>query len=279
MHTATVPNFLLRYSTNGGQTFSTISTVAADKRMYDWVVPNTVSGQVIVALYRDAISDTNDQPFSIVGVPQNIQVEQVCPTSMTIKCNPINDTLHFNAYLLGDKYMELVGTADTNVVTFPITNAGDAKWISMSAAFSNGLAGSRAIAVQWPGELKNCPQDFDLGVRDLLAPSGGAITSCNGTEQPVTIQLKNEGLNVISGAIINYQVDNDPVITETVPNLSPGQSLDFTFQTPIPLVSNGIIHLRIWSDFPNDLSNFNDTVELNLPVVTQAAVWYFQRVV
>lgn len=271
----TAGNFTLRYSVDSGATFQPITTVGGDRRMFDWTVPNTISGKVVFLVIRGAKRDTSDFPSSIVPIPQNLQVSKVCPDSMTLTWDKINDTLSYDGYLLGNKYMELVGTSNTNSIAFPIQNPADEKWVSVRASYADGLAGRRALAIRWPGQLLNCPQSNDITVRTLLSPGGDAIITCGASELTVTIQVNNEGLNASSGATAYYQVDNDPVVSESIPDIPVNGSVDFSFQTPISLGNNGTLHLKTWVVFPGDVANFNDTLSLTFPVVSEAVDQFF----
>ncbi len=268
-------NFKLSYSTDGGNTFSPITTIGGDRRMFDWTVPNTISGKVYVKVSRGPLSDISDFPCSIVPVPQNLNITKVCPDSMTLAWDKINDTLRYDAYLLGNKYMELKGTTNTNSITFPILNAAMEQWVSVRTSYPDGLTGRRAIAIPWPGQLLNCPQSYDLALHELLSPGGNAIITCGGSSMDITIQVKNEGLNSSTGVIANYQSNNGPVVSEPLPDIPVGGSLDFTFQSPLLLGGNGNIVLKTWIEFPNDLASFNDTLSTSFPVISDGVNQFF----
>ena len=273
----TTANFTLRYSTDGGASFFAITSVSGEKRMYDWTVPNIVSSNIKLLLIRGGKRDTLDFPISIAPVPQNLTIAKVCPDSMTISWDKVNDTLSYDVYMLGAKYMEIIGKADTNQYSFPISNAGLSRWLAVRTSDAYGLNSRRTLAVNWPGELKNCPQSHDLGVRKLLNPGGDAIVSCSANNQDITVRIRNEGLNVSTGAQVSYQVDNNPIVTELQPDIMPGDSLDFSFQTPFIISTDGLIHLKIWTTLANDITNFNDTISLEIPVVAHAVSGVFKE--
>jgi hypothetical protein len=262
--------FTLRYSTDGGQTFFPIGSVAGDRRMYDWTVPNTVTGKFHFLVIRGAKRDTSDLPASIVGIPQNVTVAKVCPDTLFLSFNAVNDSLHYDGFLLGEKHMELKGTADTNWVGVAITNAFQEMWAAVRSSYPDGTAGRRSIAVNWPGGLLNCPQTHDLNAAQLLSPGGNAIVSCGASEIDVTVKVTNDGLNESTGAIINYQVNNDPPVSENLPDIPVGTALDYTFQTPLTLNTNGVVQFRTWITYPSDVVSFNDTITINVPVITEA---------
>lgn len=270
-------NTTLRYSIDNGNSWLPITTITDPaKRYYDWTVPNTVSGEVRMLAIRGSKRDTTDYPLTIARIPQNVVVNKVCPDSITIGwTTPANDTLSYGVYLLGQKYMELRGISDTNFLQLPIQDAGAEQWIAVRANYANGLAGRRSLAVNWPGELKNCPQSDDLGVRELIEPSGEPIVSCGPVNQTVTVRLTNEGMNLIAGATLYYQVNNNVPVSAAVDTILPGAVRMVTFSTPIAITANGPINLKVWSDYAADHVFFNDTLGLSFKATVTAATGYF----
>ena len=269
-------NFTLRYSTDGGETFFPITTLTnqPEARMYDWTVPvDIISERVHIMLIRGAQRDTTALPVTIAPVPAELEVTQVCLDSLTVQWKAINDTLKYEVYLLGDKYMEIVGKTEAaaNQYTMPIQNAGLEKWVSVRAANDYGLAGRRANAIRWPGELKNCPQPFDLGLRGVVSPAGSTIIQCEPTDQTVSVRIVNEGQTPITDAKANYQVNGGSIVSETLPEINPGDTLIHIFSSPISITDNLDLNLLLWVNANDDLVRFNDTLRLRFPVVVQAA--------
>lgn len=261
--------FTLRYSTDGGATFLPMGSVGGDRRMYDWVVPNTISGNIRVLILRGSKRDTSDFASTIAPVPANLHVVKSCPDALTIGWDAVNDTLTYDGFMLGQKYMELKGTSDTNFLALPIVNAGLSQWLSVRSSYPDGLAGRRAIAIQWPGGLLNCPQPSDLATRELISPAGNAIITCGDSELKVGIKLRNEGQLPSSSATAYYQIDNNAAVSESVPTIQPSDSLNFNFQTSYQLPTSGVITLKTWIKLPGDNANFNDTIVRSFSVSTQ----------
>lgn len=263
--------FTLQYTLDNGQSWNSMATVSSERRHYDWQIPqNTVSGQVKILILRGNQSDTTDVPCTIAPVPGNIKVEKVCPDSMSVSWAAV-DSLEYDVYRLGQRYMEIVGHSNNTPFTFPIQNGGAAQWLSIRTADSTGLTGRRARAVRWPGDLKNCPQNNDVALRKLLSPAVDAILQCGGGDLSIAVRIKNEGLNPVSGAIAHYQVDNQPASSELVPEIPVADSIDFVFSTPYYIGINGRLNLKVWLSYPSDNAHFNDTIQRVLPVVSQAA--------
>ncbi len=270
-------NFVLSYSTDNGANWQTITTVVSTARMYDWAVPATISGKVRLQLQRGSSTDTNDQPFSIVPIPQNISFAKVCLDSMTLTWTDVQDTLSYDVYLLGSKYMEIVQSSAVNSATFAITSPQLDKWVSVRSATENGVAGRRAIAVNWPGGLKNCPAPDDLAINVSASPQTDTILACSPVNYSVQVQIKNTGLNLVTDATVNYQFGNQPVVSSALTAIPVGQTLNFTFPNPVLLNGNGNVQVRIWVTYPPDDYIYNDTVAYALVYITNPVSTYFTQ--
>ncbi|MBL7795753.1 MAG: S8 family serine peptidase [Saprospiraceae bacterium] len=273
-------NFTLQYSPDNGALWAQIGTPAGDVRMFDWTVPNTVNGRIRVQINRGGQRDSTDFPLTIAPVPANLQVKQVCPDSMTVAWSRVSDTLRYDVYLLGDKYMEIVGNTADTLFTLPIQNAGREQWFSVRAAGTAGLAGRRAIATSWAGGLKECQQPDDLALKNVLGPTVTDISStvsCSPIPATVSIQVANEGLNPVSGAVANYQLNNAPVVTEPLPDLAPNTSLDFTFTQPILFTQNGQNTLRVWFTYGAEDVFFNDTIVQRYTAIVESTNQFFSE--
>lgn len=258
-----------------GQNWSTIATPAYWQHFYDWTVPqNLVTPNARLRITRNGLSNET-APFNIVRVPAGLSVAKVCPDSMTLSWTPLQDTLSYQVYLLGQKYMEAIGSSSAPSYTFPITNPLTEKWVSVGAYDNDGLKGLRAIALRWPGELKDCQQAFDIGVRTLTDPSPNGVFTCGPIQQSISVMVRNEGLETITGAQIFLKINNQPAISEPLPTLAEGDAHIHTFQQSINLNTNDSLELRIWASFPADQFKWNDTLRLKIPVFTQPATSYF----
>ena len=273
-------NFVLAYSADDGQNWLPIGTTSGGNRRFSWTIPNIISNQVRVQISRDTKSDRNALPVSIVPVPKNLSVEKVCPNEMTVSWTAINDTLSYDVYLLGQKYMDLVGTSDTTVFNIPIQNAGAEQWFSVRARHANGLAGRRAIAIHWAEGLKNCQQPDDVALDQILSPSSQDISSsvsCSPFQTFVKARIVNSGRNPIDGATLNYQLDNEAIVTETLPLIDSGATLDFSFMQQLNIDKNGLHILRLWSTYANEDVLFNDTLTSSFIAVVSPENMFFQE--
>lgn len=271
--------FVLRYSVDNGATFlPIIGNLNGATRWLDWKVPATVlSDKVRFTVIRGAFRDTSDFAFTIAPALKNVAVAKVCPDSMTLSWDKVNDTLDYRVYLLGEKYMDPVGVAvNTNSFTFAIKDPQLEKWVA-AAPQPIDNAGKRSLAIRWEGGLKNCAQPEDVAVkRSTLLPD--AIVRCDAGDQLVTVQVVNEGQNILSAPVLHYQLNSEPPVSETLPDLAPGDTLRYSFQKGIFVdATTKKIDLKIWSDYPGDDYRFNDSLVFSIPVVAQSSGPYVEN--
>ncbi|MCS6928545.1 MAG: S8 family serine peptidase [Saprospiraceae bacterium] len=272
--------FSLQYSLDDGQTWLPIQTVGGDKRMHDWIVPKVVSAQVRVRVLRGHQHDMSELPLSIVPVPTGLKVERVCLDSATLSWAPINDTLQYDVYLLGEKYMEIVSTTTVPWATIPITNVGQEMWFSVRASNPSGLAGRRAVAISWKGGLLNCPQPHNLALNAILSPQKSdieAAVSCEPTLWPVRISISNEGTLPAEGAFAWYQLNQLPPVATPLPTLLPGTTAEVVFSSPLVIAENGSYLLRVWTSLPGERVFFNDTISLKFQAAVEPLNQYFSE--
>lgn len=141
--------FAISYSLDNMASWQTISNnVPGNRRHYNWIVPNTVTGNAFIRVSRNSLTGQSSSGFTILGVPV-FQVQSAGLQQARISWSPVPGAGHYTVYGLGSKYMEQIGeTADTSL-TFPI-DAWEAKWLSVDAGLhSGGARGLRAIAQKY----------------------------------------------------------------------------------------------------------------------------------
>ncbi|MFN7326754.1 MAG: PKD domain-containing protein [Chitinophagales bacterium] len=262
--------FTLSYSTNGGQSFTTIGTAVNSARSLNWTVPNVTSGNVRLLIVRGTQRDTTDFPLTIAAVPTGLAVTRVCPDSVTLSWNPINNpSLAYDVFLLGEKYMELQTTTANGQgsATFPLSDPLVDNWFSVRAKGANGLEGLRANAIRWQGGLLGCPQDHDLALILLQSPLENNLLACEGISRPIAARVQNNGQLAAQGGSIRYKIDGSVIATEPLPTILPGAALDYTFSSPYTFTQNGLVQLQIEVLLAGDLLIGNNTLQKEIAVV------------
>jgi hypothetical protein len=163
----TTGNFMVEYSVDEGQTWTTLNAnVPGVRRYHSWIVPNVLSGLAKVRVSRNGLSSESHEVFSIIRRPTNINVAWACPNSFNVTWNPAVGATSYEVSLLGNMYMDSVGrTSATNLTVY--ANSNTTHWISVKSLGPDNAEGERAIAVQKTAGTFGC----------TLSPPVAEITS------------------------------------------------------------------------------------------------------
>ena len=168
-------SFTLEYSTDGGSIWNAITTnVNADDRYYSWNIPNTITELARVRVVRGSSSDESDENFTIVGVPQNIIVDWICPDSVYVSWNTVSGASSYEVSMLGNIYMDsMTTTTNTNAFFLNPNSLVTDSWFSVCAKV-NGKKGRRAVAVNSQPTNNGCvaPPIADFSVSSSSSCSG-----------------------------------------------------------------------------------------------------------
>jgi len=276
---STVPPLTGGTSTTGGITFNLranssafIDTVycrftvavntTTDFRL--WYSATDTTGPVTVAapnwtMLQDPISVTVGTP-NLLGVPQIVAI-------------PITGGLLINA---GSTYRFYIGVLSGTVSYNSITSGVVDFYTDGNLTIATGNLISYAGPFPTPTIH---PRAFNGGVAYRFATGLDARPSALITPQtltiganPVTVRVQNAAATPITSATIGYQVNNDPaVITATHTfntALTPGQTEDYSFPTPINIPAATSINLKVWTTNANgngpDVNTSNDTLYRSL---------------
>lgn len=262
----------LEYTTNGGSTWlMEISGLAGDVRQHYWTVPNGMqTGELRFRVSRSGISDESDYDASIMRVPTNLDVVSGCPTYCMLEWDSIPTASEYDIFMLGNKYMDSIGT--TTNAFFQVTgiNSTDENWFAVRARGANGEIGRRTIAVMKPVGVFNCQEPNDPKVAEVTAPGEGALLSCTMdlTQVPIKVLLENMSPNALTNIPVSYRLDNGAVVTENFTGTLPGHdTASYTFTTPLDMSATGNHVLESWVTFPSDMHNDNDSTSILVEVL------------
>lgn len=257
-------SFLVEYSIDNGSAWAPAATVPGNARLLQWTVPDQVTGKALVRVSRNGISGQNEVPFSIVGVPANLQIGQACPGFIRLEWDSVPGAQAYDVFLLGSLYMDSVGTTAELFFDVPAISGNPTldHWVSVRAAGEGGLRGRRAVAIPWSEGLLNCPLQNDLAITRINNPGPG-FTSCDELETLVSVEVWNNGSTDQADPEISFQLENEPIVTESVTGLIPvGDTVSFELSIPLELQGPGLFDFRAWVHIPDgtDEAGFNDTL-------------------
>jgi len=260
----TTNNFQLEYSTNDGSSWNSITTASASVNNFTWTVPNDISGECLIRVTSGSHQDVSDGNFSIANLVTGINVTKICPESLTAEWNAVTDATSYDVYLLGEKYMELVGTTSSTTYDVAITDPTQNFWLAVSAkGGATNWESRRSNAVNQTGGLLNCPLSKDLTITSLDNDFSNLDLICSGSNTvDVRANLSNQGTDAQTGFTVSYQLNSETPVEETYSgSLDPGNQEVYVFATPLQLTQNGINTVKVWVTLTGDEYVANDEHE------------------
>ena len=259
--------FTISYSVDDGANWTDLSTVPGSTRMYNWNIPNNVSGKALVKVTRDSSADTSDANFSILSAPQNLNIVQVCPDFLRMAWNPSPGANKFDIFKLGERYMDSIATSSLLIYDlpdpFPMT---EELWLAVRAKGNDGLRSRRSTAISYDGGLLNCTQENDLASAKLSADGlEGLIYDCDELNPTVSMIIINEGTLPATAFPVYYQVNgNAPKMDVFTDTILPETMKNFSFSVPLIMDTSGNYEIVAWTSLQNNDFSYNDTLRLSI---------------
>lgn len=259
--------FTLEYSTDNGGNWNAINTVGANTRLYFWTVPNTLTAEALVRVTRNGQSGVSPERFSIVGVPTNLDVAEACPDYIRLTWDEVTGADGYDVFRLGDKYMDSIGTTTELFYDIPTFNGNPTLnyYFAVRAVGENGLRGRRTNAYFFNDGLQNCDLGVDVSVISIDEPINANLVSCGLFDEPITIEVTNNGSQDQSNIAVGLQVDNNPPLTGTIAGpLAAGATVAYTFPENLVIDQSGDLEITTWANVVDDEAFFNDTLTLDV---------------
>lgn len=98
----------------------------------------------------------------------------------------------------------------------------------------------------------------DVAVKKVLAPSFNTC-SLSSSEQ-ISVQIKNYNNIALNNLQVSYQVNNTAVVTETINQIDPFQSLDYVFSQTADLSAYADYNIKFWVKYNDDNYPENDSL-------------------
>jgi hypothetical protein len=245
---------------------------------YNWTVPNVVSGQCKIRVTQGSSQSESVAPFTIIGVPQNLQVDWACVDSFQLSWSPVSGATQYEVSMLGQKYMDSVDVTTATQYVFHNTINTQEYWVSVKALGNNGIVGRRAIAINKQPGTFNCPIPYDIAIEQIFPYQAGEYGQCVMASLKPIVKVKNEGMSSVSSIPIAYKLNNGAVINEIVPGtINAGDSIIYQFSNGTAAIL-GNNALQIYVTYAGDGNPYNDTLSLNFNVTNNAALAYSQYI-
>ena len=237
--------FSLEYSTNGGHNWQPVASVGGSARSHMFTIPNTITGQGMVRISRAGISSQSGSFFSVLPVPQNLQINGLCRGVVELGWDHVSGAMAYEVFQLGTSYMKSIGKSTTEDFQIHGLKPDSTYWFSVRALGTDGAKGRRAVAVAFAPSSQNACNFSAVGIRSLVEP---VSESCTSLPMSVQAKVENIGPNPLSVVSISYQVDDEIPVNEPILGINSGEILDFSFSNHIQTLTPGLHTLKIWID-------------------------------
>jgi hypothetical protein len=215
----------IEYSNDNGATWSTVATVPANALVYEWDTPNDdVTSQALVRLTSGAFSDTSDSTFSVAGIVSSVTITEVCENTASFLWLAVDGAEEYDLYMLGDKYMEVVGTTTETTITVDVDNMEDDIWYAVVAR--NNTEGWETL--RSTARLYDEGESCALGVDDLsldaiaMYPNPASdrvfVSMSTGSFNEYTIEITNslgQSIQTIGGSADGNEMSFDVSTMQT----------------------------------------------------------------
>jgi len=176
----TAAPFVVDYSLDNGATWTNIDTVPADEYLLQWQAPaNVHTGEALIRVTSGSHSDESDEPFSIIDRRiTGQQITKVCESEASFAWNEMAEAESYDLWMIGEKFMEVVGNTTDAFITVPITDPDADLWYAVAPRNdTDGWVGLRTIAALHDTGLLDCVlglDDNDITNSVVLYPNPAA---------------------------------------------------------------------------------------------------------
>ncbi|HRZ76066.1 MAG TPA: S8 family serine peptidase, partial [Bacteroidales bacterium] len=266
-------SFNLEYSLNNGLSWNTISSsVPGSRRYFNWTLPSTQTGLALFRVSRGSSVSTSEANWSIMDIPANLQVEWACKDSFQLAWDAVPGAESYVVYMLGNKYMDTVGTTTATHYIISGVNQTEVRWVSVSAVGPNNARGRRANAIVKNPGIWNCTFPYDMTIR-VISPAPGTQPSCiNHTGVPVKVEIINVGSSPLTNIPLSYSFQASNLNETFTGTIAPGTSAEHTFGSTISYSNPGTYYLAASVLHQADSNAFNNTFTSKFTVSSAAAM-------
>lgn len=264
--------FTLAFSPDNGLNWQNISSsIASDKRQFDWQVPNINTINALLRLTRNADSKINtSKQFTIIGTPPiSLSIDQ-CPGSISLQWNAIPGADQYEIMRVSNGEMITVATTTATSYIFRNLSEDSVYWVTVRSIVNN-KPGRRAVAISRKPNNGNCINpvfDNDLKADTLISPFTGrefTSTALSNNEE-IVLRIKNLDNQPAANYTASYSINNGNWVSENISTpIAPASAYTYHFLTKYNFSLPGIYLIKIAvTNQSVDLNKNNDTIKLTI---------------
>lgn len=257
--------FILEYSIDDGVEWNTANdNISGASRYFNWSTPSEITSKALIRISRSGLSSTSVDNFNIMNIPSSqLEFPLSCPESAVVKWELLAEADSYDVFMLGDKFMELVGSTTSDSLHVAGVSSSEEQWFSIRAVGPDNAISRRTVAKMKSPGIWNCQFDRDLGLADILSPPLGVLFDCQDySDINVMVELKNYGLETVDNIQVLYQFDGAAQVSEPYDGtIEPGETVIFEFSSSVNLPSSGYYDMKSWTEIDNDENLSNNIKE------------------
>jgi PKD repeat protein len=267
--------FDLDYSIDGGQSWLSMATGIADTlRHYEWTIPNMLRGNVRVRVRSGTMADSSAN-FTIAALPQNVSILWACSDSVKLTWDSVASASGYRITALGALYMDSIETVNGNINEVVLHNQSTTNtlWFAVQTLGANGALSRRTIAIRKdPGDF-NCVR-LNAATDAIVSHPSGFMPDCMaGFMAPLTVRIKNAGVDLLSNVDVSYRVNGGPISSGTISQSIPsGGTFDYQFSGILNIAVPDTYRIQVWTDMLGDPDQTNDTLDVTIVVYASSLI-------
>jgi lysophospholipase L1-like esterase len=220
---------ILDYSIDNGVSWTTIGTVPAHQRSYDWVIPDTPSEQCLVRVASDTLLDKSDNHFEITSETGSCSVVVLGSSTAEGTGASTPDSAWVNrfrnAVCLDDTRYKVVNLAMGGYTTYHLLPTGSTSGTHVGIAVDKTRNITKALSLNPSGIIINLPSNDaanNFPVKDQLDNFKAMVSEAAAQEVPVWI-CTTQPRNFANSSQIQIQKD----VRDSIFVIYGGYALDF----------------------------------------------------
>ncbi len=259
--------FNLGYSIDNGLNWISINNaLAANSRVFSWVVPSSVTNNALVRVSRNnsLLTGQSNYSFGILGQPA-ITAANVCEGAVQLNWGVVAGATSYDILQLTGDSMKIIGNSNGNNFLVAGLDKNKKTWLGVAAKMGS-FSGRRSISLSALPNSGACTLAAfinDVKVDSILAPTSARQYFLNEgmATAPVQISIKNLGSASINNPFevsFNYGA---ATVTETVNSaIAAGGTFIYTFTGLYPIILTGYkYNFKAWVTLAADANHLNDT--------------------
>ncbi len=251
----------VQYSTNAGQTWSSLGNYPNVQRSLSWNMPYTFTNKALIRITAGNIVGQSDSTFTISSIPNfNLDVDRssaICGEQAKLDWLPIPNATEYEVFQIDNLGIHSVAIVTDTFYSVPNLDLDVEYWFAMRALnTSQEIVGRRSIA-----KKITLRTSYDLSINKVKSP----LSACQLSTQNVVIEIQNKGCRTFQvGEKIPMTVEVNGIITLDTFNItSPfaeGNILNYSFSNPIDFSQDGSYLMTFSNTLNSDTTDHNDVL-------------------